>query len=48
MLVSIEVPALIVAGVCNVLSGSLEARPEAMADGKTVLDEVPKETASCP
>jgi hypothetical protein len=43
-----EVPALIVAGACNVLSGSVEARPAAMADGNMLLDDLPKETASCP
>ncbi len=42
------VPDLIVAGVCNVLTGSLLARPVAMADGKTVFDDVLKETTSCP
>jgi hypothetical protein len=42
------VPDLITAGACNVLTGSLLARPVAMADGKTLLDDVPKETTSCP
>ena len=48
MLVSIEVPDLTVAGACNVLTGSLLARPVAIADGKMLLDDVPKDTASCP
>ena len=48
MLVSAVVPDLITAGACNVFSGSVEARPVAMADGKMLEDERPKETASCP
>jgi hypothetical protein len=30
------------------LIGSLDARPVTSADGKTLLDELLKETASCP
>jgi hypothetical protein len=48
VLVSAVVPDLITAGACNVFSGSVEARPVAIADGKTVFDDVPKETTSCP
>jgi hypothetical protein len=48
VLVSGWLPDLTVAGACNVLTGSLDARPVARADGKTVLEDVPKETASCP
>lgn len=48
MLVSAALPALTVAGACSVLIGSVLARPVAIADGKTVLDDVLKETASWP
>jgi hypothetical protein len=46
--VSAVVPALITAGACSVLIGSLLARPVDMADGKMLLDDLPKETTSCP
>ena len=48
MLVSGALPALTVTGACSVLIGSLDARPVTIADGKTVLDDLPKDTASWP
>ena len=45
---SSALPALIVVGDCKVLIGSVDARPAAIADGNTLLDDVPNETASDP